>query len=422
TVGDPLNGGYKEYYLRDAQGNIMAMYRHTNTGPKSLKVTERPIYGSKRIGSYTGQKELAGVQAITNYPYTQPMLAPLKRYELTDHLGNVNTVVTGRLLDGAGAGSAKQAEVVSAQGYEAFGSLLPGRNYSSDSYRFGFNGQEKDDEMYGSTGNSYDFGARMYDPRVGRWLSIDLMAAKEPGWSPYRPFFCNPIRFTDPTGMLEHTEVTANKDGTYTVSGGAADGDRNIYVTGKDGTKTPIGQSLTEYSFLNENGTPVIGAVINPGDRSGAEFLNQEITSNTPPLINYMSNATGGEHYDFKRRDMPANATEDQEATHMYRGMSFEGVNGFTDTNGPQLTFASARDIGNVAAGYMAGQAGHSWTASRAGFDALESYQQGHFASEGRPTQDAQRFGFNAGRAHYRRDVERQIRSGYPRPIPFGPK
>ena len=162
--------------------------------------------------------------------------------------------------------------------------------------------------------------------------------------------------------MLEHTDVTANKDGTYTVTGGAADGDKNIYVTNKDGTKTSIGQSLTEHSFLNENGTAVVGAVIDPTDRSGAEFLNQEITSNTPALTGYMSNATGGEHFDFKRRDMPAGATPEQQATHLYRGMSFEGVNGFADSNGPQLTFASARDIGNVAAGYMAGQAGLSWS------------------------------------------------------------
>jgi RHS repeat-associated protein len=106
-------------------------------------------------------------------------------YELTDHLGNVCSVVTGRLLDGNGGGTPKQAELVSAQGYEPFGSLLPGRNYSSDSYRFGFNGQEKDDEMHGATGTSYDFGARIYDPRVARFLSMDQCASKFPSLSAY---------------------------------------------------------------------------------------------------------------------------------------------------------------------------------------------------------------------------------------------
>jgi len=186
-VGDPSNGGYKEYYLRDAQGNIMAMYRYTNAageGP-SLKVTDRPVYGSSRLGSYTRQMELVGEPTIINYPYTQPMQAPLKRYELTDHLGNVNTVVTGRLLPLLGLGVQYQAEVVSAQGYESFGSLLPGRNYNSGSSRYLFQGQEHDDEINGAVGTSYAFEYRMHDPRVGRFLSIDPLAAEYPHNSPY---------------------------------------------------------------------------------------------------------------------------------------------------------------------------------------------------------------------------------------------
>lgn len=70
-------------------------------------------------------------------------------------------------------------------GYDTFGSLLPGRNYSSGSYRFGFQGQEKDDEVHGSAGTSISFEYRMHDPRVGRFLSIDPLAAKYPHNSPY---------------------------------------------------------------------------------------------------------------------------------------------------------------------------------------------------------------------------------------------
>lgn len=57
--------------------------------------------------------------------------------------------------------------------YDASGSLLPGRNYSSSSYDYGFKGTRKDDEIHGATGTSYDFAARHYDPRVERWLSLD---------------------------------------------------------------------------------------------------------------------------------------------------------------------------------------------------------------------------------------------------------
>jgi hypothetical protein len=58
------------------------------------------------------------------------------------------------------------AKISRQQDYESFGSLMPGRNYSSDAYRFGFQGQIKDPEIYGEA-NSYAFDFRMDDPRVG---------------------------------------------------------------------------------------------------------------------------------------------------------------------------------------------------------------------------------------------------------------
>jgi RHS repeat-associated protein len=44
-------------------------------------------------------------------------------------------------------------------------------------YRFGFNTQEKDEEIKGE-GNSLNFSLRVYDPRLGRWLSLDPLAEK----------------------------------------------------------------------------------------------------------------------------------------------------------------------------------------------------------------------------------------------------
>ena len=86
--------------------------------------------------------------------------------------------------------------------YYPFGMLVPNRHGSSNSYRYGFNGKEKDDELKG-IGNSYDFGARMLDPRVGRWFAVDKMRMKAPSWSPYRFGFDNPMRFIDSDGNYE---------------------------------------------------------------------------------------------------------------------------------------------------------------------------------------------------------------------------
>lgn len=66
-------------------------------------------------------------------------------------------------------------------------------------YPDGYNGKRKDNETYGE-GNAYDYGARMYDSRLGRWFSLDVLQKKYAEHSPYG--FCanNPILFVDPDG------------------------------------------------------------------------------------------------------------------------------------------------------------------------------------------------------------------------------
>ncbi|MEN9301660.1 MAG: hypothetical protein RL264_89, partial [Bacteroidota bacterium] len=72
-------------------------------------------------------------------------------------------------------------------------------HWSPAGYRYGFNNKEKDDEVKGS-GNSYDFGARMYDSRVGQWLTIDAYFSKYPDVSPYSSYYNNPITLMDING------------------------------------------------------------------------------------------------------------------------------------------------------------------------------------------------------------------------------
>lgn len=69
---------------------------------------------------------------------------------------------------------------------------MPNRHSSSNQYRYGYGGKEKDDELKGN-GNSIDFGDRMYDPRIGRWSSTDRLQSKYPWISPYSYVANNPI-------------------------------------------------------------------------------------------------------------------------------------------------------------------------------------------------------------------------------------
>ncbi|WP_430405223.1 RHS repeat-associated core domain-containing protein [Fluviicola sp.] len=92
------------------------------------------------------------------------------------------------------------AVVVMKSDYYPFGMQMPGRHSNDDKYRYGYNGMEKDKEMHGE-GNSYTTEFRQYDPRLGRWLSLDPLMMEFPDISPYVAFNDNPIVYTDPLGL-----------------------------------------------------------------------------------------------------------------------------------------------------------------------------------------------------------------------------
>ena len=76
--------------------------------------------------------------------------------------------------------------------------MMPGRKFSAgNGYRYGFNGKENDNDIYGE-GNAYDFAGRMYSPRIGRWFSTD--AHSKAFSSPYNYVQDNPINRVDPDG------------------------------------------------------------------------------------------------------------------------------------------------------------------------------------------------------------------------------
>ena len=229
-------------------------------------------------------------------------------------------------------------------------------------------------------------------------MSIDPLCEQYYWITPYAFCLNNPIRFIDPDGRS--TRVAQNEDGTYRVIGGdLKDKDRNIYVYTQDkkgnytvkGETIGITSSITSFYNADANGGRgewVIGSVINPQDQSGDNFLN-DIFGNTPTMLDdYIANAGNGEKYDFKT----TNGTDTSiEGIDQYRGMPI-GITG----NG-QPIYSSARDIGNMAAGYIAGANGMSWFVSRIAFDAYQSKVSGKPAIESISTRNAQYYGWQIG-------------------------
>ena len=185
------------YYVHDASGNPMAIYQSKFTVTNSLQssrglyATEFPIYGQSRLGIYTPKSNSPHgklSQTLTNYSngsthslynsfqpqnIAKTIYFGEKSYEISDYLGNITAVLSdkGLYLDND---TMQKVALSSSQDYYPFGMQMPGRSFSSENYRYGFNGKEKDDEIRGE-GNSINYkfrigiGSSSANPNIARF-------------------------------------------------------------------------------------------------------------------------------------------------------------------------------------------------------------------------------------------------------------
>jgi RHS repeat-associated protein len=132
----------------------------------------------------------------------------LHRDTTTDHLGNVRATVSDMLLPRSG--NDFDADLRTLTDYYPFGMQMPGRNYEAagiDGHRYGYNGKENDNEVKGE-GNQQDYGFRIYDPRVARFLSVDPLAKSFAWYTPYQFAGNGPILHIDLDGLEEVNAVS----------------------------------------------------------------------------------------------------------------------------------------------------------------------------------------------------------------------
>jgi RHS repeat-associated protein len=192
------------YYIRDAKGNEMARYvTYTNTSSELLFISEEhSLYGSARIGVDGRKDTLYKAGAYTPaWCGTQSARRELgrKQYELTNHLGNVLVSLSDKKAYKTLSGSiCFEAEIITLTDYYPFGSAMQTRTFSAVRYRFGFNGKEKDGEVFEG---SLAFEARIFDCRLGRFLSLDPRMSEYVWQTPFAYFKNSPTSILDIDGM-----------------------------------------------------------------------------------------------------------------------------------------------------------------------------------------------------------------------------
>ncbi|MEN7551555.1 RHS repeat-associated core domain-containing protein [Rapidithrix thailandica] len=105
--------------------------------------------------------------------------------------------------------NSRASEVLSASDYFPFGKQMAGRNYSDENYRYGFNGKENDKD-FGHRHLIQDYGFRLYNPEIGKFLSVDPLFKSYPWYTPYQFAGNTPIQAIDLDGAEPYKPKPAN--------------------------------------------------------------------------------------------------------------------------------------------------------------------------------------------------------------------
>jgi RHS repeat-associated protein len=181
-----------------------------------------------------------------------------------------------------------EPEILQYDSYYPFGLEMGGLSYvSSTENKYKYNGKEKQDAL---GLNYYDYGARFYDPQIGRWWVVDPLAHKMPFASPYNYCLNNPINMIDPEGRIPYP-ITIRGFAPFSTFGFGFHGDGRGYSTGNVSAR--VHQKI---NFDTDKTTMTTSAWSSPSSHN----LNSDHKRTATPSVNFTGDFTINQKGDSK--------------------------------------------------------------------------------------------------------------------------
>ncbi len=310
------------YYYYDIAGNLFSIYKKKSDYSDNNNPSERPTQVvetdfSQEAVYLRGDRLIAMDMRDVNF---QSDTVPTKhfahiegnyRYYLNDHLGSTRVQLSD--LKFYSLAGRYEGEVKDYTDYYAFGFENRQRTstYLGPDNGISYTGQMRD-TRFGDR-EYLDYGARIYDPGIARFISVDPLADDYASWSPYNYTLNNPLRYTDPTGMGPEGGPGDPPETTPTVAGILFDGFQNArsglfnltsrFIFGSDKrmrvnynsdgtipTNNPVVvESTVKQGFLSESADVALDVLsllpMVPGSTIGKTMTAPFLMARTPSII-----------------------------------------------------------------------------------------------------------------------------------------